>query len=618
MNRSFPDSSMRRWYFLLVLIALAWSLLQIINHQSSSTAVFGRYSTRYGAAVMASVGIALGWVVIFLLRDRLWKIAGAMPVRVVFWLLLFSGIATATAWWFLQGVEGQLLTFLSTNWLLVAFFLTLALPPQKVGRGWLYLIAAWCGLLVVLFFITALSTRDYSPDEAIWAAKDRNWTTEQRLYRDTLLEPTYRITPGLGWSNLIHSYGLELAFRIETGRAIHFAYYLLALVFGGLLARLLYGNTAALLTLIVMILARVLFALVDYRPDHYIGFASMLIFYMALLPRIQGGKWKSAWHFLTGLFATLSLQIHASGLAFAVGVSLFYALEFFWELRRKSMRELLPSLFAFAAGALIGTGIFWFFNVQSVGGLDVYLGSLLSERGSSQRSFKYLRFMPIEALLVIPAFLLLLIRRERRDVLYLGLVICSVIGITLIDTQGYETGYRPMLFIPVGGFLIWLLTEGGKLQNDTRRQIWAALWIVIALSGYAFTRKVDLPAVQTLLQTGQLRPHTTQIVNDAIMPMIRENDVVVGGIELVWGMHYRDFISFAAEGYQMSYQHLDDGAVFWESVAPDVIVFVPQREALPPGLQRYMELAEYQLCEAIQVRGQDIEVYRQYCADALE
>ncbi len=617
-SHTMPMPSTQRWFFVFVLVGLAWSLERILTHQSAVGELFGRYSTRYGLAVLASIGVAFGWGLVFALRGWLWRLVGRMPTALVLTLLLLLGVATVVPWRVL-GIESQLLHFASVNWFLLALFVTLGQPARAGGRFWMLLATLLCAAALVMLFITALTTRDYSPDEALYAANNSQWSVDGRIYRAPLLEEPYRIAPGVGWANVLHSLSLEhIAFHIQTGRVITFAFYGLAALMAGLLTRLLYGNFAALLTLFVMILGRSLFVSLDYRPNYFIAFAAMVVFYTALRPRLHPGRGGFFWHFLAGLLATLSLQLHALGVALALGMSFFYAGDFLWKLvRREALREALGTLIAFGLGALLGTAAYWVFNVQAVGGLETFLSVLLDERSSSVRRFGYLLFTPLEALFVVPGLLFLLIRRQREDRLYLALLSCAIVAKFLVDTQNYVVAYRVMLAIPSGALLVSLLRTPGSPPARDRRLNWLALWVVIALSGFAFTRKIDLSTVMYFVNNRELPPHSIHLLNDAIMEVVAEDAVVVGSIELIWGMQYREgFVAFPAEGYQGSIQGVNDLVGFWETIAPDVIVHIPQRDVMPAGLQSFIEQADYDLCQTIQVRGFDILFYRPTCPDA--
>ena len=471
---------------LLIRVSVLWQLIGLYNtwsHVSDHPAVLGRYSYGYAAVLLLSLLIALVWLALLLLPRRAEALLRGLSPRLRYALLLLPLLGLVPMWF--TGVEFNAQHYLSMSWFWFAALLIRSQTDQAVRlRRWF--IGLGLGLLVVMIpiAITALTARPFSPDEALWASIGYSLFSHGGLYSYTNLAPAWIITPGFGWS--VGGYGwalTHLAFSPFVGRLWNLIGFWLAFAGIGLVTARLYGRAAGWVSAGVAALGMYFITALDYRPSHQLEATVMLILLVLLQARFSRGRARG-WHWLTGLLVGLSLQMHAAAIVYVFGFSLFYLLDAVWRLyRQRDVAALLP-LCWYGLGALIGGGLFYLFNILPAGGVDVYLATLAGDRWGTERILRFLyvssRFDVFLSLLAIGY---LIWRRNASDRLFLALLLPVLLGMALLDSQGYREPYLALYAIPVGTMLVHGLRTEGIQPGHNRHSVWTVACLLLVAAG---------------------------------------------------------------------------------------------------------------------------------------
>lgn len=594
------------------LLVYLYSLIVLWNHTSDAPDFLNRYSKGYSIVLVFSVIGLILWLIGLVAYRRLEALAMRIPQRWYYGFLIISGLLTFIQW--LPSTEGGIKVFLAVSWLLVVVIWTLLRPDhQGFSPRWQLWIMLVCMLMLVPMLLTAVSDRRFRPDDGHWADYASSAFEAGGIYARTWLQEPVLILPGMGWSVAAYGWALEnVAFDVHVGRLWNFTAYLLAFAGVGAVTWRLYGRNAAAISMGFSVLSRAFLPSFDYRPDHQLPFAATLIFFTAIQARytVRRAAW---WHFVCGLLATLALQLHAAAIVFAAGLSLYYLLESLFSYYRQRKIRVFGSLIFFGIGAFIGTAFYYVFNVQPVGGVENFL-RLLSAISPLPNRFRFLTWNSLlEYLIIVAAFVYIARRHTVADKLFLGLLACVLVGVVLLDSQGYRTHYIALYVIPVGT----LLVDGLKTakQNQSIRTVVISLSLFAVLVGQASGLFINWPAVTNWLRAGELPPFLYQELQSVLPPLVNPDDVVVSTHQLVWTLpHHANLVSFAAEQTAMRRWQLTDPKAVWERVRPTLIVEVENEMHFDPGLLAYMEEQGFQICDTLEVLDTPINLYRTSCS----
>ncbi|MCB9457288.1 MAG: hypothetical protein H6671_14985 [Anaerolineaceae bacterium] len=618
MQSSSPEHRPTFRHILLAIIAFQFAIGLILWGQVSTPAtILGRYSPPYALVLVLWVISTCMWILALPFQERLQTILQALPRWVVIALVIaavlaITGISAST-------VDKRAVAFLSSSASCLLAVIVMSRPdgifPWKHWQRDLTLL--FIALLIPLA-ITITVIRDFSPDEAVWIDRAKTLYLEGNAYaRHIFYEPT-KIELARGWVIGLYTWLLPITgIDIIVGRMINLAMYLLGLTGIGLVTWKLYDRATAFVSVAFAALGSRFFYSFDYREDHFISVGQTAAFFAAIAARqTEKPLLRYFWHGLCGLFITGSMQIHAATIGFIFGLSLFYLAEFILNTyrQRRVTAASLYTLVAFGVGALIGTGIYWQFNVQPFG-LEKFLHNLMNERGESTREFTYLFSGSLFTLLAVWSGLIYLAwRRNQADRLYLGLWICSVIGITLVDTQGYVVPYIALMLVPAGVPLVQGLRHtkiaSGLNTHSAGITLSILFPLIIALIIY-----INWPAVGQAVTTGvwprnKVMDFAEQVVNH-VQPT--DDEMVIATHELVWGMPYHlNFYSPLSESIA-ALQRGWTGTQTWDYLSPDLYIEIPRRIDTPPGLRAYLEREHFLVCDQFDVLGYAVTVYRREC-----
>ncbi len=609
-----PDSQTKQIpYFAIIIAGLLGNLVLVQSwwgHISTGGTVLGSYSRGYFAFLIMTVVIIIIWGILLLGQKHILELTAKTNVqRILF--ILFAITAITILFLSTRGFRWQITEFLGMNWgLLTVVILYSYEDNPKHQRYWLTFILITICLVAIPLILMSVLGRPYSPDEAIWADIAASYQREGTLSYNLANNPPYTITPGLGWIHLLHAEIQWLFdFDIRVSRVFQLVILGLGIVSLGAVSKRLYGNLAGLSVVLMAIAGSAFLNAFDYRPDHFLVLPQALAFFCAI------SAWQSAtfqqriiWNFLAGLIITLSLQFHAAGLAYAIGMSLFYLVETIISLirERRITADSMQTIIAYGAGAGIGTLIYYFANILPIGGLEVYLTALISDRFSTNRSFAYLFFTSqLDTVLLWSGLLFLLWRHNNDDRRYLMLLGFCMLGIYLVDTQGYVYPYLALFLVPMSA----LVSNGFP-----KRKTWVIAVMGIALLPQTF-QWINWRVVGNAITTQSIPPHVIELAGREILNRVPMDDdrVIVGTHELVWVMpDNQNLHAIASEGTMPKYMDITPLGV-WELLEPEIYIEMSNRAITPPGLSDYLTQENFQICQEFSYYGVEIVIHRVDC-----
>lgn len=587
----------------IALIVQLISIPYLWGHTSATADVLGRYSPRYGVVLAACMAISLSWLIAYGWRGRWLPWLMQRPAAQIIAVLCVVGAGAVVV--VLLPVEGVLKHYALLNALLLLALGAAILPDGQV-RYWRWRVAYGVGVIIMLalLLITALSAQPYSPDEAHWADYATTPYVADGLYARTWRDEPILIRPGIGWS--VAAYGALLqhvAFDMRVGRLWEFSMNLLIVLGVAGVAYQLSGRAAALVGAGVA-LTTVVFVSLDYRPDTQVVPVALL----ALSLLLSASKRTEPHHssaFAIGLLLTLAMQLHAIAIVYAAAFSLYFAGYGLRALLKKQRHQQIYTM-AFITGALLGTLCVFLFNIWPIGGLDVYLGELIRTRSATTRQLNFLNWSLLHGVLVLLGLVYLMWRRSPTDKLYLLLVAFILLSSLIFDTQGYSLQYWALLLPPIGVVLVEVW------QN--RRAVWVSAGVLCALGLLYATTHIHWNGVSHLMRTGTLPEPENHVLAASVLPYVRPDDVIASTHELIWRLQdHPGLTSFAAEQNAQRYLSVDDPAQVWDVIAPTIIIEMPQRIELTPGLRTYMQREGFVPCTQYTVIGIRVTVSRQGC-----
>ncbi|MGJ3237730.1 MAG: hypothetical protein ACFE0Q_03390 [Anaerolineae bacterium] len=583
----------------------------LFGHRSTGGTVLGLYSTRYSLMLVGAVILTLAWGVAWVLRTPLQARLRSVPSWVVFVciVLICMGMIGIVQ----LPINGRVLQYLSVNAILLMTVLAFEQTAHVNTHLWRVMLVIGVIVMLALSFITILTERPFHLDDAHWADLASSYWVADGLYTRTWGQEPLLISPGIGWVHAVYGWILvNINFEISTGRLIRF-FANLSLILGmGWFSMHHFGKRSGLV--LMGVLLGLPFVLTDgsYRPNYFALASGFYLLTAHSIARQSERSWALGLHVLIGLGVTLAMELHAVALGIAIGISIFYLLDLAWHWQ-KNREAGIRMVIAYGIGALIGTGIYFWANIASIGGLDVYLGTLVDERYQPTRSWRWLNPPIIYQWLIVAGWGYLLWRRHRVD-WYVLIVIGTVVASTmLIDTQGYFIHIIFLLMLPAGMALVDGLNGDGQL---TQRLVWTSAGAMFVIGTYFAGQYVEWGSVRYVLNNRALPAYEIDVIGAEIVPYVRQDERIVTTHELIWTFwDYPELLSYGAELTLQGRGGYDDPVEVWRDFDPDVIVDLPGRMVINTGLRTYRD-TYYDLCHSLNVRGFAINIYRKDCGQS--
>jgi len=556
------------------------------------------------------------WLLALVRRGQVQRWLAGLPPGWHYGLIAVTGAGIFAFW--MTSFEAIARQYLAMTWLAFALLLVRSLPNRPLALRWHWLLLVLVALFLLPMFITAATGRAFSPDEATWADYASSPFVAGGMYVRTWLREPLIIEPGRGWSTLLYGWLLQnVAFDIWVGRVFNFVGYLLAFAGIGAVTARLYGRTAAIFSVAFAVLSRSFIVSLDYRPDHQLPLALMLIMLCVLQARQTDNKiWRRLLHIAAGLLATLTLQIHAAAVVFIAAFSLFYAAEFVLASYHKRGNASPGPMLYFGGAVALGLLLFYWLNIAPVGGLDVYLEHLLRDRWAFDltRRTPFLRWVTLsEWLIILAALGYLLWRHAAADRQLLSIIACIVISIFVLDSQGYRTTFNALYVIPVGTLIADGFRSSGLLKRSHLHGFLVGACVLFMLMSQMSGSFVNWQTFGNWLSGGELPSFYYSDLRAQIAPYVQEGDVIVGTHELIWTFPDKlDLYAYPAEALAMERWGLSDTVEVWERVQPTLVIEVTNQR-FDTGLLRYMEQRGFQVCENLDTLDPPINLYRQTC-----
>lgn len=587
------------------------SISPLWGHFSDGGEFLGRYSARYALVLGAHISLSVSWLIALIFRRQILALLAKLGGRVrLFFIAASLGVLFVAS---LLRMESHAQQYLAVNVLLFALILCYVppIPNFKAYDALKWLLSGIVAVLVGAMGLHALVQLPFSPDEAHWADFASTAIVGGGIYARTwAMQPTI-ILPGLGWSVAAYGWLLEnVVFDIRVGRVWNFAFSLLTVGMIWLLANRLYGRTVAWVSACLAALSLVFFIAYDYRPHHQLAFAGALIVYAAVSARLVG-RHHYVWHFICGLAATLSLQLHAAGVAFAFGMSVYYAIDTLVISYRDGVKAGARRLLPFVFGAGLGVVIYFAFNIIPVGGLSVYLENLSTNRGYRYNDgFEALRWRSfLDMTLAFAGIIFIVWRRNKADRILGLMFLCYFAGFSLLDTQGYREPLASLFFIPMGA----VFTQGFRDAQFPPRQNMAGL-LVVAVMILQSMHWINWGGITRTFQDGELPIYLYTELQDELSRYVSDEDVILSSHLLIWT--FPDHPSLFTEGAESmgAIRWNISGVEVWERLQPTVVITVQNEISLNEGALAYMERHQFQSCHLFTVQGKQIEILRPHCS----
>jgi hypothetical protein len=379
----------------------------------------------------------------------------------------------------------------------------------------------------------------------------------------------------------------------------------------------LYGRRAAWISLLFVALSLTFIPSSSlYKAHLQAPIAGALLLFMTAKGQLeaQQSAQRFVWHALAGLVATLSLELHAVGIAYAVGMAAFLLLRFThaaWRQRTLFPADQTPALLGFALGAAVGTGVYFAANILPVGGLGVYISGMLRFGQERLTPMGQALILPslFEIVVVAAGYLYLIWRRSPADRLVLGLVGVMLPSFLILDTQGYRLPFAIFCFIPVGA--LFEAGLGGK-PNTLRGLLATAP--VIALAAALIVPTIDWRSLARWLTTGDAPRYAYNDLVPQIQSLVSDDDVILSTHLLIWSLpDHPNLYSAAGELTAMRRWGLTDPAEVWERVVPTVAIFLDKQMSWNQGAEIYLERHGFAPCQEFVVQTMSVTVLRPEC-----
>lgn len=580
------------------------SLPPLWGHQSDPATVLGRYSTRYALVLAVSVAA----IVVYGIASRYHHWITSQLRRVPLWTLAALVMLAAGVW--SLSLETHVRTYVMLNlfWLGVMLITVRDDAPASRQWGW-WIVGAVALALFIPLFLTAFTVSGYHPDEAHYTDYASTFWATGQLYDSAWLETPYPIEPGWAWQLAAYGWLLEtFGYTVYIGRIVNFVAYLIC--FAGLyaVATHLYGRQAGILTALTAYLSVAFIPEWDYSPNHLLTSVGAWALYGLVRARdAQAQHIRWGLYALVGLLVTLSLNVHAAGIVFAVAFTLYVGLNRLWQMWRQRSWQPLWDAVAFGGGALVGTIVYWFANVAIVGGLDVYL-SVLGQWDGTRRSFWFFYTWEslFERVLIVFALAYLLMRRTEHDRFVLAIIGLTVFAAVLLDTQGYIWHFGPFYFIALGAFL------AGALGTGWHQQVIAA-GVALFMGLQVGATFIQWPTVAQFAQTGTVPVYLYNALKPILPQYVEADDVIYTTHQLIWIFPHTsqpNIVTYGAEYEGMQRFGVDTPDAVWEIVQPTVIIFVEGQMSFDVGMVEYMAQNPFEQCDQFDVQGTTITIYR--------
>lgn len=588
------------------------------GYVSDDPQVLGRYSYGFAAVVFITLVMSLFWAVLALMPRRTQSWIQRVPVRLQagFMLLYLTGLFVL---WF-TSVDFNAQLSLSGSWMWLAIALIQMQPDQPTrSRRWAWGLATALVILMIPISITALTDRAFSPDEALWAIAATSGYRGEGIYNSVVLDRPFIISPGKGWSITLYGWLLDnVSFDPVIGRLWNLTGNFLAFIGIGFVTWRLYGRAAALVSAAVAAVSFYFIRVLDFRPDHQLSFIVTIPALAVLQARYSRRTgYRHLWNFIAGLTVTLGLQVHAASIVFVAGFSTFYLVETGIEFyRQRTWTVLWPPLW-YGLGAGLGSLLYYILNIHLIGGLEIYLSFLAETRWDLDRNLRFLFVSPrLDIMLPLLAIGYLIWRRTAQDRLFLGLLGCVLLGIALLDSQGYRSTYIALYAVPVGTMLVHGFQSPNIPAGDNRHSVWSIASILIVMMGLWITLFINRDLVLETFQTGHLPTHPNLILGETVRPYTTKDDIILSTHELYWEFHEPDdhLVGVTADAYAPRHLTFNEPEDLWRYIAPTVIIDIERRMLMPDDLRSYMAEEGFQVCHQFEAEGHTITIYRTDCA----
>jgi hypothetical protein len=466
-------------------------------------------------------------------------------------------------------------------------------------------------LLVGLLSAPAIPSQNTDGDEAAWTNYAITWLQTGNLYYKIMGVEPLPITPGVGYGVTVYARWIEFfGVSIASGRVFIWLIHFLAVICIGFAGWRLYDRQIGILAALLAASSPLLLAQRIIRPEIGLPIIGALLF--VTYRASQERPW---WGFVSGWLAVFSLEIHAAGVAYIVGIIGLYLYDGL-QAWREQRTFLLPRYGAFALGLLFGAGSYILFHVLILEQPARFFEDLRSNRlfltrlsatESVLRIFTpYIENAPTEVLFFAVGFLGLILRRRTNDKYVVCFWVFSSLGYYLFVPR---KGYYLALFAPFVTLSIATLLRDGFERRAFR--LTAGGLAICAM--YIFCTSGQFIAVSSPgISLSQFPAGSPLPIDLRIRALSKPGSKVVGNILSYWGLlDYPHFYASEAEYDPAAMISGEDPYARWQRLAPDVVfhTFYPAWPIVPPLLEKYMQDEHFRLVDTFTADGYITKVW---------
>ena len=588
----------QRWYLVIWNLINLVLFLYVISHTSTAPNVLGRYTTSYALGIGLAAVLALSVLVFARFGTvRRWlsvHVFDRLPMLVVIGAAAFNLLM-----WLLPGDAEQIKLFVGVN----TFLLGLWLCGQPSGitnlTRWRPLLYALTVVLIAVSFFSAYSIPALEPrgDEAIWTNIATTWIETGGIYPSLNLIDPIPILPGVGYwviglASWLSLFGVEFA----ALRLMVWVVTILVIIAVALMAGRLYDRDTGLIAAVITAAGMYLLNHRVMRPE--LG----LIALVSLLMVVYLKRKHSLWAFACGILCVLTLEIHASGIAYIVGIGA----AFLWETiaaARKGEPFFVRSLIPFVLGGALASAVYvvlhllvlpdpgYFFEHLRSGREFLTLDNLSAQW--LEILDRYWQAAPLELIVFGFALIVLIVRRSETDRLILRLFLLTLASLLILVPfpQDYSEILLPFIFVIMAAAIRF----GWQMSSEMPRAPGLAAGLMLGA--------VVVPFVGTSLPHMNLtNPYPRYQASDGdqcLRAFTAPEAAIVSDYAQYWAFaeagHGR-FVGIVTEYELQKFQVLPSPISPWDQLDPEVVAYTetPGFPELAPRLAAYLEAYEYE------------------------
>jgi len=597
----------QRRFLLVWNVINAALLVYVLSHESTAPVIFGRYTRFYALGAGVAVLLAAGVLALSLttglqaaLRRRL---SGRLSL-----LTIIAVIAVNLALWLLPSDADQIKLFIGANTFLLGLWLSA--ERERASFPVVTVLSVTTVALLTLGFFSAYRYPPPHPggDEVTWMNYAVTWLRTGMAYPQIVMADPLPIVPGVGYWVIGLAAWLRLfGVTFVALRVLVWLVYAAVVLSIGLVGARLYDRATGWLAAIIAASSMLMLSRRLLRPELALIIPAVLIL-LAYTRRRH-----ALWAFICGLLCVFTLEIHASGIAYILALSI----AFLWDAARAWRHGeplLRVSLIPFLAGGVLGGVVYLFAHILILPEPGYFFENLRSGRdflmliNLAERWWRVLADYWVTAPLELIAFALALLILWRRNSGH-DRTILSLFAVTLLAylffvpyQQVYYVIFLPYIVLAIAA----LVRAGLDTAADASHRL--ATGVMLAALAMPFVAV----SARHLSLTDPYPSRTLSGAEQCLRHLADPGAVVAGDIAAYWTfLDYDHYVATIGEYELLNYRELTSPLEPWDRVQPDVVFFTqtPGYPQLSPRISAYVAHNHYQEIIRFVSDGHPVQVW---------